>query len=1271
MRILAVRGANLASLDGAFAVELDDGPLRHAGLFAITGPTGAGKSTILDALCLALFDRMPRMPDGRGVQLGRDGDPDAISSTDVRGVLRRGAGSGWAEVDFVGADGERYRARWELRRARQSARGKLQDQTMTLSSLDGSRRFGDGKKRSVQDEICARLGLNFEQFRRAVLLAQGDFATFLKTPAKDRSELLELLTGTEIYSRISKAAYERAKEEQSALDRLDLQCSGIAVLTEEERAALVEAATTGDTAVREGEAALEAARATERWHKDDARFAADEAEATARASDAERAWSDAAPRREVTAFHRRLRPLRPLLTDADRCAREADAAAAALTRAGTSVDEARREVEQTTADHARVRAERESAVTAQSEAEPTLERAAALDGRIDTLSGQGAEAVAELTVAAERTEALRREADALDRALGDARRAATEGERWLAERVIFVPIAEQWARWNALLLRHGDVAREHDTADARARAGAEDAAEHERELARLTGAHDDAKTACAAAERALVALQGESVMSLAEIARRRDRLSAQRDSLTALARIAEKVEGLAKDEAEAATERERSGAEADAATTASADAKARLVERQAALAEAEETLRRLHIAGGKSAAALRGELTKGEPCPVCGAIDHPWGSAEAAAPLRQLADDQTERVVTLRAAAESLVKDHAGWEVAAGAARARALQLDQRLTLLRRDRVAAVRSWAERASALDTEMDLPAAPESVAVADRMTAVEAELAVVARDEAAALDHKARLDAATAERRSRGLALEEMARSVEARSRQRDAARHAVELAIADRDRAVRQRNEALAELAEPFGALDGWGARLRADPEGFRTELEARVGAFLARREAQAKAAREAESLTSQVTAKNAELASARDAEAALRRRADGLTGQVDGLRSERAGLLNGRPVAEVKRALAEARQQAEAALDKAARAQQEASTRLSAAERELETRGEAAQRRAEAAETAQALLTGAAADRSVTVEEARRQLGRDDAELEREETALADLDRRRAEAALLLRERARQRAEHHAGGAPALTAEEAAVRIAETARALDEARGRVGEAKARLRADAENRERLAALLDRVTAQRATRDLWAGLSRLIGSADGGKLRNFAQSLSLDLLLEQANRYLDDLARRYRLERVAGQDLEIQVVDREMGDERRGVHSLSGGEMFLVSLALALGLSAMAGAGAGGGMGGAGDRIGTLFIDEGFGTLDPDSLDMALSCLEALQATGRQVGVISHVPALVERIGVQVRVRPQGGGRSAVTVVRGGVTAFGAVAEASPLDVAAES
>jgi exonuclease SbcC len=382
----------------------------------------------------------------------------------------------------------------------------------------------------------------------------------------------------------------------------------------------------------------------------------------------------------------------------------------------------------------------------------------------------------------------------------------------------------------------------------------------------------------------------------------------------------------------------------------------------------------------------------------------------------------------------------------------------------------------------------------------------------------------------------------------------------------------------------------------------------------------------------------------------VRRRVEGLAERLGQLRKDRSGLLAGRPLAEVKRALTEARQRAEALVERATIARQEAKMRLSAAEQEQVTRGEAAQRCADRAAVAATALAAAAAERGVAVDEARRRLSQDEGWLEQEEKALATLETTLRDAGLLVAERKRLRAEHAGEGLPAESPEEARIIMAETGERLERERGALAALRARLDADSRNRERLAAGLAAFEEQKARHALWATMSQLVGSANGHKLRNFAQSLSLDMLLRHANGYLEELARRYRLERVAGADLEIQVVDREMGDERRGVHSLSGGEMFLVSLALALGLSSMAAGKAGGG-------IGTLFIDEGFGTLDPDSLDVALSCLEALQASGRQVGVISHVPALMDRIGVRVCVTPRGGGRSAVEVVQAVVTASG--------------
>lgn len=134
MKIVAIRGANLASLAGSFELRLDAPPFYGSGVFAICGPTGAGKSTLLDAMCLALFDRTPRLVGRSQVKVGDD-PAQQIGEYDVRGILRRGCAEGYAEVDFDSDDGLRYRARWQVRRARNRADGQLQNQELSLVRL--------------------------------------------------------------------------------------------------------------------------------------------------------------------------------------------------------------------------------------------------------------------------------------------------------------------------------------------------------------------------------------------------------------------------------------------------------------------------------------------------------------------------------------------------------------------------------------------------------------------------------------------------------------------------------------------------------------------------------------------------------------------------------------------------------------------------------------------------------------------------------------------------------------------------------------------------------------------------------------------------------------------------------------------------------------------------------------------------------------------------------------------------------------------------------
>lgn len=222
---------------------------------------------------------------------------------------------------------------------------------------------------------------------------------------------------------------------------------------------------------------------------------------------------------------------------------------------------------------------------------------------------------------------------------------------------------------------------------------------------------------------------------------------------------------------------------------------------------------------------------------------------------------------------------------------------------------------------------------------------------------------------------------------------------------------------------------------------------------------------------------------------------------------------------------------------------------------------------------------------------------------------------------------------------PQRTAAEAAA-AAEAARTRAEAtRTEVATRLAALQADDEARRRRAELEPRRARQAETTRRWEEMADLIGSADGKKLRSFAQALSLDVLVARANHHLGTLRPRYRLRRAPGADMELEVVDGDMGDEIRPVASLSGGETFLVSLALALGLSDLSSRAV---------AVESLFVDEGFGALDPESLDVALAALDQLQASGRTVALVSHVPEVAERLGYEVRVRPIAPGTSRVDV-----------------------
>lgn len=220
MKILSLRFANINALGGEWSIDFED-PVFRDGLFALTGPTGSGKTSVLDALSLALYGRTVRQR----------------ISKDANEVMTRGTGSARAEVTFE-SDGVRYLCTWSQHRARNKANGALQLAKRVLTRLDDSTTLCE-RLAEIDDEVARVTGMTFGQFTRSVLLAQGQFDAFLKARDDERSDILEQVTGTEIYSEIGAAVFSRYQREREETALLTQRRTVIQVLAPEARAALL------------------------------------------------------------------------------------------------------------------------------------------------------------------------------------------------------------------------------------------------------------------------------------------------------------------------------------------------------------------------------------------------------------------------------------------------------------------------------------------------------------------------------------------------------------------------------------------------------------------------------------------------------------------------------------------------------------------------------------------------------------------------------------------------------------------------------------------------------------------------------------------------------------------------------------------------------------------------------------------------------------------------------------------------------------------------
>ena len=1216
MKVLRLGFKNLNSLAGVWDIDFTHPDYVSSGIFAITGPTGAGKTTILDAICLALYGQTPRL--GRITQSENE-------------LMSRQTGECSAEVEFETVKG-RFRCHWSQHRSRKQADGQLQQPRHEIAeAVSGT--ILESKLKAVTGMVEEVTGMDFDRFTRSMLLAQGGFAAFLQARPDERAPILEQITGTGIYSLISIKVHERTTEERRKLDLLRADLNGMLSLSPEEEAGLRDELAGKERETAELAAVAQMSRERIAWGE---RIEALEAEFAG----IEEAWRSFELKKEtaVPELEQLARGNRALSLDADYAnhdgiRKQQDAeqteragacerlpvlqqalkdAAGVLKKTEAALQNSR---DEQTREAALIRKTRELDV----KLDETHSRIQGLETETEKLKKQGIEYLAAVT---QREDLMRETGRALQSvedflAVHGADAGLAEALTGIGQQVKALrALGEACSDRLTCLDRQTELCTNAGQAQQQSEAAWQGAVQAAATAGEQLGAVSAAREALLQ-ERTLPSWRVEAEV----LVTRQNRLETLHATLVRIEETGRKLEALKlRQQTFEITRQELSGQEETlTGECALRDSLVRQLQEKVVLLNRVRDLE-----------AERSQLLDGAPCPLCGAVEHPYATGNVPCPdeagrelemARKAAQEAGERLSGVKAEQVGVRKELEQSE----------REQNENLQLLSRDE--ALRG----AAVVELELGADAASRSDLLGTELDSCREALAgcrgIILRVEQKEEDErrakeaydKARDDAAGQDKARQAAALGYENAVSERRRLERECA-----ALRADLDRTLAEVERAV----EPYGCMK---ISLQ-NADEVLAELARRRnlhGERLQERELLAKKRADLDSDRQKQQALLAETDRSLAATGELLRDSLARGAELAGSRRDLFGDRN--PDSEEKRladALREAGERRDASWREEHRLQAE---RAGLEEQIRKLTASIAAREATLAEREPALrhrMTEAGfADEAAFLQARLPQVRFDELSrlaegLRQEETEIQA--RRQDRAAVLLMERDKRLSDMPLDR---IREENAAVTMQ-----LSELQQTLGALGHKLRQHMELQQRQGEQLQAVEMQKKESARWEQLHALIGSSDGKKFRNFAQGLTFELMVAHANRQLQKMSDRYILVRDDSEPLELNVIDNYQAGEIRSTKNLSGGESFIASLALSLGLSGMASRNV---------RVDSLFLDEGFGTLDEDALETALETLSGLQQDGKLIGIISHVPALKERIGTRIQVEAGSTGRSSLS------------------------